>query len=127
MAGVPMPRQSDAEAAEDKKRASLIEVLALAARMFETNLQQPVGAKARGYLSDRGLGPAVQQRFSLGYSSPERFALRDALAAKGVGADQMIEAGLLIHGEDASHSFRHPMQVSPSAPALKRKRQIWPA
>src|ERR1700734_4309384 len=100
MAGVPMPRQSDAEAAEDKKRASLIEVLALAARMFETNLQQPIGAKARGYLSDRGLGPPVQQRFSLGYSSPERFALRDALAAKGVGADQMIEAGLLVHGED---------------------------
>src|SRR5277367_1547415 len=100
MAGLAMPNRSDAEAAEDKKRASLIEVLALAARMFETNLQQPIGAKARGYLSDRGLGPPVQQRFSLGYSSPERFALRDALAAKGVGADQMIEAGLLIHGED---------------------------
>ena len=74
MAGLPMPRQSDAEAAEDKKRASLIEVLALAARMFEANLQQPIGAKARGYLSDRGLGPPVQQRFSLGYASPERFA-----------------------------------------------------
>ena len=100
MAGLAMPNRSDAEAAEDNKRASLIEVLALAARMFETNLQQPIGAKARGYLSDRGLGPPVQQRFSLGYSSPERFALRDALAAKGVGADQMIEAGLLIHGED---------------------------
>src|SRR5271154_3398081 len=99
MAGLDLPRRSDAEAAEDKKRASLIEVLALAARMFEANLQQPIGAKARGYLSDRGLGPPVQQRFSLGYSSPERFALRDALAAKGVGADQMIEAGLLIHGE----------------------------
>ena len=100
MAGLAMPRLSDAEAAEDKKRASLIEVLALAARMFELNLQQAIGARARGYLSDRGLGPPVQQRFSLGYASPERFALRDALAAKGVGAEQMIEAGLLIHGED---------------------------
>ncbi len=100
MAGLPLPRQSDAEAAEDKKRASLIEVVAMAARLFEADLQQPVGAKARGYLSDRGLGPPVQQRFSLGYASPERFHLRDALAAKGVGADQMIEAGLLIHGED---------------------------
>ena len=56
MAGLAMPRRSDAEAAEDKKRASLIEVLALAARIFETNLQQPIGAKARGYLADRGLG-----------------------------------------------------------------------
>ena len=68
-AGLAMPRQSDAEAAEEKKRASLIEVLAMAARIFESNLQQPIGAKARGYLSDRGLGSPVQQRFSLGYSS----------------------------------------------------------
>jgi DNA primase len=102
MAGVPMPRQSDAAAAADKKRASLIEVVAMAARLFEANLQQPIGAKARGYLSDRGLGPPVQQRFSLGYASPERFHLRDELAAKGVGAEQMIEAGLLIHGEDVT-------------------------
>ena len=99
MAGVPMPRQTGAEAEQEKKRASLIDVLAMAARIFEANLNQPIGARARGYLSDRGLGAAVQQRFSLGYSSPERFALRDALAGKGVGVDQMIEAGLLIHGE----------------------------
>src|SRR5271167_1183342 len=100
MAGLAMPNRSDADAAEDKKRASLVEVLAFAARIFESNLQQPIGAKARGYLSDRGLGPPVQQRFSLGYSSPERFALRDGLAAKGVGVEQMIEAGLLVHGDD---------------------------
>ena len=99
MAGVPMPRQSGAEAEQEKRRASLLDVLAMAARLFEGNLQHPIGAKARGYLSDRGIGPAAQQRFSLGFSSPERFALRDALAGQGVGADQMIEAGLLVHGE----------------------------
>ena len=99
MAGVPMPRRTDAEAAEEKKRASLLDVLALAARAFEANLNGPDGARARFYLSDRGLGPAVQQRFSLGYASPERFALRDALAGRGIGVDQMIEAGLLVHGE----------------------------
>ena len=100
MAGLAMPRLSDAEAADEKKRASLIEVMGMAARLFEANLEQPIGAKARGYLADRGLGPAVQQRFSLGYSTPERFALRDGLAAKGVGVEQMIEAGLLVHGPD---------------------------
>ena len=72
----------------------------MAARLFEANLQQPIGARARGYLADRGLGAPVQQRFGLGYASPERFALRDALAAQGVGAEAMIEAGLLVHGED---------------------------
>ena len=67
MAGLPMPRLSPAEAAQDKKRASLIEIMAMAARLFEANLQQPIGAKARGYLADRGLGAPVQQRFGLGY------------------------------------------------------------
>jgi DNA primase len=100
MAGLPMPRLTQADAAHDKKRASLIDVLAMAARLFENNLQQPIGAKARGYLADRGLGAPVQQRFGLGYASPERFALRDALAGLGVGVEAMIEAGLLVHGED---------------------------
>ena len=100
MAGLPLPRVSEAAAAEDKKRLSLLDVIAMAARLFEANLQQPIGARARGYLADRGLTSAVQQRFVLGYSSPERFALRDALAAQGVGVEAMIEAGLLVHGED---------------------------
>src|SRR5260370_4215537 len=68
MAGVPLPRQSGEEAAQEKTRASLLQWLARAARAFEANLQQPMGAKARGYLSDPALGPAVQKRFSLRYS-----------------------------------------------------------
>jgi DNA primase len=100
MAGLPMPRPSPADAVQDKKRASLIEIMGMAAKLFEAALQQPVGARARGYLADRGLGAPVQQRFGLGYASPERFALRDALAAQGAGVEAMIEAGLLVHGED---------------------------
>ncbi|HEY1864138.1 MAG TPA: DNA primase [Roseiarcus sp.] len=100
MAGLQMPRPNSAEEAHDKKRASLLDVIAMAARLFEANLQQPAGARARGYLADRGLGSPVQQRFGLGYASSERFALRDALAAQGVGVEAMIEAGLLVHGAD---------------------------
>jgi len=100
MAGLPLPRVSSAEAVQDKKRAGLIDILAMAARVFEANLQGSVGAKARGYLADRGLGPPAQQRFGLGYASPERFALRDALAGLGVTVEAMIDAGLLVHGDD---------------------------
>src|SRR5450755_3023739 len=55
IAGLPMPRQSQADAVQEKKRASLIDVLAMAARFFEASLRQPIGAKARFYLADRGL------------------------------------------------------------------------
>jgi DNA primase len=100
IAGLPMPRRTPEGEAQDKRRATLHEVLALASRIFEATLHDPVGAKARGYLADRRLDPATQREFGLGFSSPERFALRDALAAKGVETVQMIEAGLLHHGEE---------------------------
>ncbi len=99
MAGVPMPARTRESEERDQKRASLHEVLALAAQIFESTLHEPVGAKARGYLADRRIDPATQRQFGLGYASPERFALRDALAGRGVDAQQMIEAGLLTHGE----------------------------
>jgi DNA primase len=102
MAGVPMPTVSREAVEEEKKRASLHEVLALAARFFEDNLQSSLGAKARGYLADRRLDAKIQRDFGLGYAPGERFALRDALAAKGVAVDQMIAAGLLVHGEDVT-------------------------
>ena len=99
MAGVPMPARTRESEERDKKRASLHEVLALAAQIFESTLHEPVGAKARGYLADRRIDPATQRQFGLGYAAPDRFALRDALAAHGVEAQQMIDTGLLTHGE----------------------------
>ncbi|HEY1781224.1 MAG TPA: DNA primase [Roseiarcus sp.] len=98
-AGVPMPARTREGEEREQKRASLHEVLALAAKIFETRLHEPVGAKARGYLADRRLDPATQRLFGLGYSAPDRFALREALAAQGVETAQMIEAGMLVHGE----------------------------
>ena len=99
MAGLELPRRDPESAARDKKRATLAEVLGLAAQLYERALNEPVGAKARGYLADRGLDPVTQRAFGLGFAQGERFALRDALAAKGIDSEQMIDAGLLVHGE----------------------------
>jgi DNA primase len=100
MAGLPMPVSSPEIQEQEKKRASLHEIMALAVGCFQSALHDKIGAKARGYLADRGLDAAVQREFSLGYAPPDRFALRDALAAKGVSAHDMIACGLLVHGED---------------------------
>ena len=100
MAGLDLPRRDAESEAREKRRATLTEVLEYAAAIFEQALHEPVGARARGYLADRELDPATQRAFRLGYAAPEKYALRDGLAAKAVDAQQMIEAGLLVHGED---------------------------
>ena len=100
MAGVPLPKFSKEEDAREEKRKTLHDVLELAAKFFEATLSSRGGAKARGYLADRGLDPATQLQFRLGYAPGERFALKEHLGAQGISADDMIEAGLLVAGDD---------------------------
>jgi DNA primase len=100
MAGLPMPAVSATAEAEEKRRRSLHEVLELATKFFESTLASQLGAKARGYLSDRGIYPATQVEFRMGYAPSERFVLKEYLGAKGVSVEEMIEAGLVVAGDD---------------------------
>jgi DNA primase len=99
-AGLALPQMSPEAEAREKQRASLHDVLELAAAYFAAELAGRSGANARAYLANRGLTGALQAEFRLGYAGPEKYALRDHLAGKGVPAQAMIETGLLIHGED---------------------------
>ena len=58
------------------------------------------GAKARGYLGDRAISPATQLQFRIGYAPGERFALKEYLGAQGIPVEDMVEAGLLVAGDD---------------------------
>ncbi|MCX5497268.1 DNA primase [Kaistia dalseonensis] len=104
-AGLPMPARDARAEEEDKKRASLHEVMELACRYFEEGLQSRDGAQARGYLNGRALGPDIQRRFRLGYARSSRNALKEYLAAKGVPHEDMVATGLLISGEDIPVSY----------------------
>ncbi len=99
-AGVALPKVSVEAQAQEEKRKGLHEVVELAARFFEAELQAERGGPARRYLAGRGLEGRARELFRLGYAPPDRFALRDHLAGKGVGAEAMMEAGLLVHGEE---------------------------
>jgi DNA primase len=99
-AGLPMPRVTVEEVQRAEKAKSLHEVMELAAKFFQDQLQDRRGAKARGYLAGRALGAQTQIKFRIGYAPAERFALKEHLGAKGVSVDDMIAAGLLVHGED---------------------------
>jgi DNA primase len=100
MAGVPIPVAGPEEERREAKKKTLHDVVELAAKFFEENLQARTGAKARGYLADRSMSPEMQARFRIGYASAERFALKEFLGGKGVSNEDMIEAGLIIAGDD---------------------------
>ena len=99
-AGMPLPQVSREEDAREQHRKTLHDLHELAAKFFEAALAGRSGAKARGYLADRGLDPATQLRFRLGYAGTERFALKEHLGAHGIPVGDMVEAGLLVAGDD---------------------------
>lgn len=100
MAGVPLPAVTPDAARHEQHRRTLHDVMELATKFFADTLASRGGAKARGYLADRAISPATQLQFRMGYAPPDRFALKEHLGGQGISTDDMVEAGLLIGGED---------------------------
>ncbi len=105
LAGVPMPARDEQAEKREKERLSLIDVMEMAAKFFQERLQSADGAKARAYLRDRGLTPATQQAFRLGYAPDSRNALKEHLAGKGVGKADIEACGLVVFGPDVPLSY----------------------
>ena len=100
MAGMALPAATPDAARHEQRRKTLHDVMELAAKFFADTLASRHGAKARGYLGDRAITPATQLQFRLGYAPPDRFALKEHLGAQGISTGDMVEAGLLIGGDD---------------------------
>src|SRR5580698_1584549 len=94
LAGVAVPKLTREAEAQENRRHTLHQVCEEAAGFFEATLASRSGAKARGYLADRGLDPSTQLKFRLGYAPSERFALKEHLGKLGISVDDMVEAGL---------------------------------
>jgi len=99
-AGVPVPVLSREAEAREERRKTLHEIVELAAGYFQSTLASRNGARGRGYLLDRGIASATQLKFRLGYALPEQYALKEHLGAAKISVEDMIEAGLLVAGED---------------------------
>ena len=104
-AGLPLPKVSHEDEEREQRRKTLHDVVELAAKFFEATLASRLGARARGYLADRGIDPATQVTFRLGYAPAERFALKEHLGKEGVSVEDMVTAGLLISGDDIPVPF----------------------
>ncbi len=100
MAGIPVPAPSPEAEAREERRKTLYDIVELAAGFFQSTLAARHGARGRGYLADRGIAPATQLKFRLGYAAAQQYALKEHLGAAKVPVEDMIEAGLLVAGED---------------------------
>ncbi|MFL9828574.1 DNA primase [Rhodoplanes sp. SY1] len=99
-AGMTLPKSTPEAAEQARHSRTLLDIVELAARFFEAALQSRAGARARGYLADRGLDPATQQKFRIGWAPADRFALKEHLGREGISVEDMVEAGLLVAGDD---------------------------
>ena len=93
-AGMQMPAR-DPKAAERADRGRLLaEVMEAAVRHYRLQLKTAAGAGARDYLARRKLAEATLDRFEIGFAPDLRQGLFDALRAKGVAAELVVDAGL---------------------------------
>ncbi|WP_037447825.1 DNA primase, partial [Sinorhizobium fredii] len=105
MAGVPMPQPDPQAERRERERTSLLDVMELATQFFQDQLQTATGAKARAYLRERGLTGRTIETFRLGFAPDSRNALKEFLAGKGVGKEQIEACGLVVHGPDVPVSY----------------------
>ena len=80
--GIPLPKASystPGEAKEARLRGQLLDAHERAVAFFQECLRRPEGARAREYLTGRGLDQEMIARFRIGYASDSGFLLRDRL------------------------------------------------
>jgi DNA primase len=100
MAGVPMPARDEQDEKRQEVRRSLYDVMEIATQYFEAALSHNIGARARGYLHERGVSPTAVTKFRLGYAPDSTNGLKEHLAANGVTAQEMVDAGLVVVREE---------------------------
>ena len=94
-AGMPIPERDPRAQEKADRRSELIAVMEQAVQWYRLQLKTTAAAEAREYLARRGLSPSAQERWEIGFAPPGWQGLREALGAKGISNDLMLEAGLL--------------------------------
>jgi DNA primase len=103
-AGLAVPQQTPQAREQAQRQKTLIEALAAAAGFYEAQLWSPSGARARDYLTARGLDEETIRRFRLGWAGEDRQALRRALGKEFPEA-LLHEAGLLRTPEGGGNPY----------------------
>jgi len=114
--GIALPKMeysSPAEARDAKLRTVLLDIHERACVFFQECLRRPEGARAREYLTGRGLSEEMIREFRIGYAPDSGFLLKDRL--KGEFEEEVLrESGLFSWKESSQPSAVSSQQASPS-------------
>jgi DNA primase len=100
-AGIPLPKRefsSPEEAKEAGIRRQLIDLHEAATQYFEAQLKAPGAARAREYLTGRGVTPETIERFRIGFAPDDFNDMRDRLKAH-FSDEAMRASGLFSSSE----------------------------
>src|SRR5439155_17143451 len=103
-AGIAVPQQTPQDRERAQRQKTLLEALAAAADFYEAQLWAPSGARAREYLTARGLDEETIRRFRLGWAGDDRQALRRALSGE-YPEPLLLEGGLLRQSETGGNPY----------------------
>jgi DNA primase len=108
--GIPLPQRefsSPQEAREAGLRKQLLEIHEAATQYFQQNLHSPEAARAREYMTSRGITPETVKTFRLGYA-PESFNdMRDRLAK--FFSEEVLRASGLFSSKEREDGSSGPL------------------
>ena len=107
---VPLPKATyatEGEAKEARLRGQILDVHERTVAFFQECLRRPEGARAREYLSGRGLNEDMIAKFRIGYAPDSGFLLRDRLKNE-FNEEVLRESGLFSWKEAVSPDSRVP-------------------
>jgi DNA primase len=120
--GIPLPKRefnSPEEAREAGLRRQLLDLHEVAAKWFEDQLQSPEAARAREYLTGRGVSPETIAKFRIGYAPDSFNAMRDAV--RGQFGSQFSEEAMRASG---LFSFKEQEDGSPGPLYARFRKRI---
>jgi DNA primase len=104
-AGIKIAQQTPQEVERENRRLNLYDVMDLAAHFFQSQLHSGLGSAALGYLKRRGVNDLSIGEFGLGFAPNNKTALKEYLKSKNVSEADMIDAGLIISGDEIPTSY----------------------
>jgi DNA primase len=104
-AGMTMPARDPQAKERSDRRTELAAVMEEAVKWFRLQLRTAAAGPARDYLARRRLSPESQDRWEIGFAPAARTGLTQALTARGIAIDLIVDAGLAIRPDDGGAPY----------------------